>query len=226
MRTLTSSCVIWQAQPAKRCRVCCVCFAQATRRAPVSAQCSTQRRLRSESDKLLVGGRRCTLQAPYSRLCTKTRLARCLCSHGPQRDCQDSCSETTSQRTSPALDGPTQLSTDAATSNVKAADFLIDGAGPDSDRIETIPQQSVQQKLAKTQSPQKHEIDPDFWAHKPYWCQPWSIVLTGTIFVTGARQLFHGSNIVTAVAAVPILVWWWLFLVLVPANFKSYLNEE
>lgn len=67
---------------------------------------------------------------------------------------------------------------------------------------------------------------PDFWAYKPVWCQPWSILVSGTAFVAGARWISGGSNIATGVAAVPILVWWYLFLVLVPADFRKYAEEK
>lgn len=66
----------------------------------------------------------------------------------------------------------------------------------------------------------------DFWAYKPVWCQPWSILASGTVFVAGARWIFGGSNIATGVAAVPILVWWYLFLVLVPADFRKYAEKK
>ena len=66
----------------------------------------------------------------------------------------------------------------------------------------------------------------DFWAYKPVWCQPWSILASGTAFVAGARWISGGSNIATGVAAVPILVWWYLFLVLVPADFRKYAEEK
>ena len=32
----------------------------------------------------------------------------------------------------------------------------------------------------------------DLWSHKPWWCQPWSILLTGVVLVGGS--------------------WWWLRL--------------
>ena len=66
----------------------------------------------------------------------------------------------------------------------------------------------------------------DFWAYKPVWCQPWSIMASGTAFVAGARWISGGSNIATGVAAVPILVWWYLFLVLVPADFRKYAEKK
>ncbi|KAL3136649.1 hypothetical protein ABBQ38_005890 [Trebouxia sp. C0009 RCD-2024] len=67
--------------------------------------------------------------------------------------------------------------------------------------------------------------NPDFWAHKPVWCQPWSILASGITFVAVARWITGGSTVATVVAAVPILVWWYLFLVLVPADFREYAEK-
>jgi hypothetical protein len=57
---------------------------------------------------------------------------------------------------------------------------------------------------------------PDLWAQKPWWCQPWSILLTGVAVVVGSwcwlRLLWVSLPLAGAV-----LLWWWVFLVLVPA---------
>ena len=57
------------------------------------------------------------------------------------------------------------------------------------------------------------------WQHKPWWCQPWSIVLTGVVVVAGSWLILHRWWISAVVAAV-VLVWWCLFLVLVPAAYR------
>ena len=57
------------------------------------------------------------------------------------------------------------------------------------------------------------------WQHKPWWCQPWSIVLTGVALVAGSWMLLHRWWI-SAAAAAGVLVWWWLFLVLVPGAYR------
>lgn len=109
----------------------------------------------------------------------------------------------------------------------KATDFIEPDSLTQSSSVYASPQSSAYQNIASTmQQKQKNgELDSSFWAHKPYWCQPWSILLTGTLFVAGARQLFH-NNVVTGLAAIPILIWWYLFLVLVPANYRSFVEEE
>lgn len=53
------------------------------------------------------------------------------------------------------------------------------------------------------------------WDHKPWWCQPWSILLTGALAVAVSwiwLQLWW----LTALVSAGVLLWWGLFLVLVP----------
>lgn len=61
---------------------------------------------------------------------------------------------------------------------------------------------------------------PDLWSSKPWWCQPWTIVLTGVAVPLVSWLLLH-SLWVTAPLSFAVLVWWWLFLVLVPAAYKQ-----
>jgi len=58
------------------------------------------------------------------------------------------------------------------------------------------------------------------WAQKPWWCQPWSILLTGSTAVAGSWWLLRLWWI-TAPVALAVLVWWWLFLVLVPGAYRN-----
>ncbi|MEI6030492.1 MAG: DUF6737 family protein [Synechococcaceae cyanobacterium ELA739] len=58
------------------------------------------------------------------------------------------------------------------------------------------------------------------WSHKPWWCQPWSILLTG-IAIPAASWCLLQRWWITAPLAAAILVWWWLFLVLVPAAWRA-----
>jgi hypothetical protein len=57
------------------------------------------------------------------------------------------------------------------------------------------------------------------WQLKPWWCQPWSILLTGLAVAGGSWLLLHLWWI-TAGASVLIGAWWLLFLVLMPAAWK------
>ncbi|MEM1311209.1 MAG: DUF6737 family protein [Cyanobacteria bacterium P01_D01_bin.71] len=57
--------------------------------------------------------------------------------------------------------------------------------------------------------------DSSVWDYKPWWCQPWSILLTGISIITGSWLLFHRYWL-TGIVAVPILVWMSFFLVVYP----------
>ncbi|PPJ63404.1 DUF6737 family protein [Cuspidothrix issatschenkoi] len=51
------------------------------------------------------------------------------------------------------------------------------------------------------------------WKYKPWWCQPWSIVLTGVTLVTGIWLIFKIVWL-TILVAIPLLIWmgfFWLF---------------
>ena len=58
------------------------------------------------------------------------------------------------------------------------------------------------------------------WQHKPWWCQPWSILLSGVAVVAGSWVLL-GRWWISAPLAAAVLLWWWLFLVLVPAAYRA-----
>lgn len=61
---------------------------------------------------------------------------------------------------------------------------------------------------------------PPFWSLKPWWCQPWSILLTGVLAVTLSWWAVHLWWITLPVVAL-VLLWWGLFLVLVPASYRA-----
>ncbi len=54
-----------------------------------------------------------------------------------------------------------------------------------------------------------------FWSLKPWWCQPWTILLTGTVAITSSWLVLHIWWL-TAAVAVLVLAWWCLFLLIVP----------
>jgi hypothetical protein len=63
-------------------------------------------------------------------------------------------------------------------------------------------------------------MSESLWNHKPWWCQPWSILLTGVVVVGGSWWLLRLWWI-SAPLALGVLVWWWLFLVAVPAAYRA-----
>lgn len=63
------------------------------------------------------------------------------------------------------------------------------------------------------------------WTYKPWWCQPWSILLTGISIIAGTWFLTKLIWL-TAVIALPILVWMGFFLLLWPQLMRRYLESE
>lgn len=67
--------------------------------------------------------------------------------------------------------------------------------------------------------------DPDdqalpFWSLKPWWCQPWTILLFGVTAVAASWTVLRLWWI-TAGVAILVSLWWLLFLVLVPAGYRQ-----
>jgi hypothetical protein len=60
----------------------------------------------------------------------------------------------------------------------------------------------------------------NIWNYKPWWCQPWSIILTGIAIVGGSWLLTKTVWIVVGIA-IPILLWWIYFLILYPKMMEN-----
>ena len=60
----------------------------------------------------------------------------------------------------------------------------------------------------------------DLWSLKPWWCQPWSILLTGVLVPLGSWLILHKLWI-TIPVTLGVLMWWLLFLVLAPAAYRQ-----
>ncbi|MCP9825793.1 DUF6737 family protein [Synechococcus sp. EJ6-Ellesmere] len=58
------------------------------------------------------------------------------------------------------------------------------------------------------------------WQLKPWWCQPWSILLTGVLLIAGS-WFWLGRWWLTVPFATGVLLWWWLFLVLMPRQLSD-----
>jgi hypothetical protein len=61
----------------------------------------------------------------------------------------------------------------------------------------------------------KEKVSANMWQSKPWWCQPWTIILTGTITIAGSWLIFHTIWLTMPVAAL-IMLWWTYFLIIVP----------
>jgi hypothetical protein len=53
------------------------------------------------------------------------------------------------------------------------------------------------------------------WNYKPWWCQPWSILLTGMTLISASWIIFKIIWL-TILVALPILVWMGFFLLIWP----------
>jgi membrane protein YdbS with pleckstrin-like domain len=62
--------------------------------------------------------------------------------------------------------------------------------------------------------------EPDLWAEKPWWCQPWTILLTGVLAISGSWMVLQRLWVTIPVAAL-VLAWWVLFLVIAPAAYRN-----
>ncbi|KAF3884973.1 MULTISPECIES: DUF6737 family protein [Nostocales] len=60
---------------------------------------------------------------------------------------------------------------------------------------------------------EQNSINP--WKYKPWWCQPWSILLTGVTLIGGSWVLFK-TIWFTIFVSIPILVWMGFFLLIWP----------
>ncbi len=64
---------------------------------------------------------------------------------------------------------------------------------------------------------------PSIWDYKPWWCQPWSIILTSILLIGGSWWLLNNVWI-TLLVAVPVLIWMIYFVLIFPKLMIS--NSE
>jgi len=69
------------------------------------------------------------------------------------------------------------------------------------------------------------EANGSLWQTKPWWCQPWSIVLTGAAVVMASWLVLHRWWI-TLPVAVGVGLWWAVFLLLVPAAYQQSQQQD
>lgn len=75
-------------------------------------------------------------------------------------------------------------------------------------------------------SEQPVQASESVWDYKPWWCQPWSILLTGWGAIAASWLLLHRYWI-TGLVAAPLLAWMGFFLLVFPkVAAESGLLEE
>lgn len=69
----------------------------------------------------------------------------------------------------------------------------------------------------------KHSAN--IWNDKPWWCQPWSILLTGMGLISGSWLILR-SLWVTVLVAIPVLTWMVFFLLIYPKAMAQSLEQD
>lgn len=73
--------------------------------------------------------------------------------------------------------------------------------------------------------PQVNLESTNIWDHKPGWCQPWSIILTGLLAIVGSWLILHILWITIGVSLL-MSIWWIYFLGVYPKAFAEYISSQ
>ena len=71
----------------------------------------------------------------------------------------------------------------------------------------------------------KIEPNHNYWDNKPYWCQPWTILITGVLLCLFIAFLFN-NLLITILTVLLTVTWWILFLVIAPSAYKKMTTLE
>ncbi|HEY9694440.1 MAG TPA: DUF6737 family protein [Oculatellaceae cyanobacterium] len=63
------------------------------------------------------------------------------------------------------------------------------------------------------------------WNYKPWWCQPWSILLTGVTIIFSS-WLLAKTIWVTLLISIPVVVWMGYFLLIWPRLMRRYMENS
>ncbi|MBF2035731.1 MAG: hypothetical protein IGR92_09665 [Leptolyngbyaceae cyanobacterium T60_A2020_046] len=66
----------------------------------------------------------------------------------------------------------------------------------------------------------ERQLPESLWQLKPWWCQPWSIVLTGIVILGGVWLLSHRLWL-TIPVGIAVGLWWGVFLVIAPRQYAA-----
>lgn len=69
------------------------------------------------------------------------------------------------------------------------------------------------------------ELNFNLWQYKPWWCQPWTIILTGIMIILGS-WLLSKSLWLTVPLAILISLWWFYFLILYPRLLQAEISKK
>ena len=65
----------------------------------------------------------------------------------------------------------------------------------------------------------------NLWNYKPWWCQPWSIVLTGMAIISSSWLIIKIIWL-TILVAIAIGLWWFYFLIVYPKLVKKAYTDS
>ncbi|KAL6978533.1 hypothetical protein U1Q18_020201 [Sarracenia purpurea var. burkii] len=63
------------------------------------------------------------------------------------------------------------------------------------------------------------------WDTKPYWCQPWTITLTGVLAITSSWLILQSVAITTIIICL-ICAWWYIFLYSYPKAYADMIADR
>lgn len=63
------------------------------------------------------------------------------------------------------------------------------------------------------------------WQHKPWWCQPWSIVLTGCTIIAAIAYVVPWLW-AKVVLSLPFAIWIIYFTLIYPKMMQQYLSQQ
>ncbi len=66
---------------------------------------------------------------------------------------------------------------------------------------------------------------PDLWQSKPWWCQPWTIILTGVLLIAGSWLALR-TWWITIPLSILVSIWWLYFLVIVPQMLRQMAADQ
>jgi hypothetical protein len=69
--------------------------------------------------------------------------------------------------------------------------------------------------MSSAPNPDLNPTTDQIWDYKPWWCQPWSILLTGNGLIVASWLLGHRYWL-TGLVAVPLVAWMGFFILVFP----------
>ncbi|KAG2492569.1 hypothetical protein HYH03_009231 [Edaphochlamys debaryana] len=105
-------------------------------------------------------------------------------------------------------------------------------AAPRSEAVQSSGAGTVSSKspssTAASSKPTPCPFDTDYWHYSrswPWWQRRQFVVPAGIGFIVAANLLEEPGLKTTLMAAIPVALLWYVALVLLPQNFKTYCNE-